>query len=55
MAIFLFCFFDLQSVNRAHEDVAPAILTWNQGYILDANINRSPTAYLNNPETERAK
>lgn len=28
---------------------------WDKGDLLDASINRSPTAYVNNPKDERAK
>ncbi len=28
---------------------------WNSGELLDTSINRSPTAYANNPEEEKAK
>lgn len=44
-----------QAIKRAHENVAPGRLQINSGELLDANINRSPTAYLANPEAERAK
>ncbi|KAI8521297.1 Neutral ceramidase [Branchiostoma belcheri] len=43
------------SIQRAHNNVVPGDLYLNQGELQDANINRSPTAYLNNPESERAK
>ncbi len=33
----------------------PASLRLNRGELLGANINRSPTAYLNNPAQERAR
>ncbi|XP_065353826.1 neutral ceramidase [Cloeon dipterum] len=45
----------VRSVDRAHADVSPCHLSWSQGELLDANINRSPTAYLQNPAEERAK
>ncbi|XP_035670506.1 neutral ceramidase-like isoform X2 [Branchiostoma floridae] len=43
------------SIQRAHDNVVPGDIYLNQGELQDANINRSPTAYLNNPEAERAK
>ncbi|XP_078658590.1 neutral ceramidase B-like isoform X2 [Branchiostoma floridae x Branchiostoma belcheri] len=43
------------SIQRAHNNIVPGDLYLNQGELQDANINRSPTAYLNNPESERAK
>ncbi|XP_078579900.1 neutral ceramidase B-like isoform X2 [Branchiostoma floridae x Branchiostoma japonicum] len=43
------------SIQRAHDNVVPGDIYLNQGELQDANINRSPTAYLNNPEEERAK
>lgn len=33
----------------------PGNLYVNTGELLESNINRSPTAYLNNPAEERAK
>ncbi|KIY67193.1 Neutral/alkaline nonlysosomal ceramidase [Cylindrobasidium torrendii FP15055 ss-10] len=42
------------AVQRAHESLAPGSLSVGNTTILDANINRSPSAYLNNPEDERA-
>jgi neutral ceramidase len=44
----------LQACRAAHADLRPAALSWSQGDLLDANINRSPTAYANNPAAERA-
>jgi hypothetical protein len=45
----------LQACRAAHADLRPAALSWSEGELLDANINRSPTAYLNNPAAERAQ
>jgi hypothetical protein len=39
----------------AHESVSRGRIYVTQGELLDANINRSPTAYLQNPAAERAK
>jgi hypothetical protein len=44
-----------QAIDRAHENVAPGRLQISAGELLDANINRSPTAYLANPAAERAR
>ena len=43
------------SINRANENVKPSKLYYSEGELHDANINRSPTSYLANPESERAK
>lgn len=39
----------------AHDNFQPAHMYINTGNVSDANINRSPTAYLNNPAWERAQ
>ncbi|BBN08047.1 neutral ceramidase [Marchantia polymorpha subsp. ruderalis] len=44
-----------QSVIQAHENLRPGSILVNEGELLGANINRSPSAYLNNPADERAK
>jgi hypothetical protein len=33
----------------------PAKMFYNEGEVYDANINRSPTSYMVNPEEEREK
>ncbi|KAI3811554.1 hypothetical protein L1987_21279 [Smallanthus sonchifolius] len=43
-----------QSIIRAHENLHPGSVYVNKGEILDAGVNRSPSAYLNNPVAERA-
>ncbi|KAJ3565324.1 hypothetical protein NP233_g7696 [Leucocoprinus birnbaumii] len=43
------------AVQRAHSNLAPGRLSLGNTTILDANINRSPTAYLQNPVAERAR
>ncbi|KNZ72253.1 Neutral ceramidase [Termitomyces sp. J132] len=43
------------AVKRAHANLAPGSLSLGNTTILDANINRSPTAYLANPAAERAR
>ncbi|KAL8683803.1 MAG: hypothetical protein Q9186_000291 [Xanthomendoza sp. 1 TL-2023] len=45
----------LLSIQRAHESLAPGYLSVAKAQIHDANINRSPFAYLANPEKERAE
>ena len=44
----------VESVKMAHENMRPGHLFINAGSLLDASVNRSPSAYLNNPEAERA-
>lgn len=41
------------SIHRAHANIQPANIYVNRGDLLSSNINRSPTAYLKNPENER--
>lgn len=43
------------AVQRAHNNLAPGSLSLGNTTILDANINRSPYAYLANPAEERAQ
>lgn len=43
------------AVQRAHASLALGKLSLGNTTILDANINRSPTAYLANPADERAR
>ena len=43
------------AVQRAHNNLAPGSLSVGNTTILDANINRSPSAYLANPAEERAQ
>ena len=44
----------VESVKIAHDSMELGQLFINSGILLDASINRSPSAYLNNPETERS-
>ncbi|KOC68485.1 Neutral ceramidase [Habropoda laboriosa] len=44
-----------QSIQRAHNSMVPGRIFIAHGEILGANINRSPAAYLNNPQAERNK
>eukprot|EP00898_Chlorokybus_atmophyticus_P004720 jgi/Chlat1/5249/Chrsp33S05010 len=43
----------VRAISDAHARMRPARLQLNAGEVLDANINRSPTAYANNPPKER--
>ncbi|KAL0572394.1 hypothetical protein V5O48_009572 [Marasmius crinis-equi] len=43
------------AVRRAHGNLAPGKLSLGNTTVLDANINRSPSAYLANPAAERAR
>lgn len=44
----------VRAIVQAHNNLERGSLTTNVGELLDANINRSPKAYLLNPEEERA-
>lgn len=44
-----------KSIERAHNAVVPGRIFITHGQVLDANINRSPQAYRNNPKSERDK
>ncbi|GIX98692.1 neutral ceramidase [Caerostris darwini] len=43
----------VKSIERAHDNIQPGYIYWNIGEVHNASINRSPTAYNNNPEEER--
>ncbi|XP_010528689.1 PREDICTED: neutral ceramidase [Tarenaya hassleriana] len=43
-----------QSIVQAHESLRPGSVFVNSGELLDAGVNRSPSAYLNNPASERS-
>jgi len=45
----------VQAIVLAHNSIQPGNLLLAQGDLYDANINRSPSAYLNNPASERAQ
>ncbi|XP_027940381.1 neutral ceramidase 1-like isoform X1 [Vigna unguiculata] len=45
----------VNTVVQAHENLRPGSIFVNKGELLDAGVNRSPSAYLNNPEAERSK
>ena len=54
--VFLFSILGIvQSITIAHENLQKGKIFINQGDLIDASINRSPTAYLCNPPEERAK
>ncbi|KAJ6299982.1 hypothetical protein OIU76_020888 [Salix suchowensis] len=44
-----------KSIIQAHENLRPGSIFVNKGELLDAGVNRSPSAYLNNPAEERNK
>ncbi|RCV26276.1 hypothetical protein SETIT_5G232500v2 [Setaria italica] len=44
-----------QSIVEAHNNLRPGKIYVNKGDLLDAGVNRSPSAYLNNPADERSK
>ncbi|KAF8394963.1 hypothetical protein HHK36_018902 [Tetracentron sinense] len=44
-----------KSIIQAHENLRPGSIFVNNGELLDAGVNRSPSAYLNNPAAERSK
>ncbi|CAO2170689.1 unnamed protein product [Urochloa humidicola] len=44
-----------QSIVEAHNNLRPGKIYVNKGDLLDAGVNRSPSAYLNNPAEERSK
>ncbi|KAI0705267.1 Neutral/alkaline nonlysosomal ceramidase [Cerioporus squamosus] len=43
------------AVQRAHTSLAPGSLSFGNTTVVDGNRNRSPSAYLANPEEERAR
>ncbi|XP_059626545.1 neutral ceramidase 1-like isoform X2 [Cornus florida] len=44
-----------QSIIQAHNNLQPGSIFVNKGELLDAGVNRSPSAYMNNPAAERDK
>ncbi|XP_044505566.1 neutral ceramidase 1-like [Mangifera indica] len=44
-----------KSIIQAHENLRPGSIFVNKGELLDAGVNRSPSAYLNNPAAERSR
>lgn len=49
--------FGIQSIDQAHlmASTTKGSIFFNEGDLLGASINRSPTAYLQNPEEERSR
>uniref|UniRef100_I3MVH5 Neutral ceramidase n=1 Tax=Ictidomys tridecemlineatus TaxID=43179 RepID=I3MVH5_ICTTR len=45
----------VKSIEIAHENMKPAKIFINKGDIEGVQINRSPTSYLRNPQSERAR
>ncbi|KAF2898133.1 hypothetical protein ILUMI_08042, partial [Ignelater luminosus] len=45
----------VKAVSRAYKSMQDARIFLNSGEVLDANINRSPAAYLLNPASERSR
>ncbi|XP_014217171.1 neutral ceramidase isoform X2 [Copidosoma floridanum] len=44
-----------KSIDKAHNNIVPGRIYVARGEVLDANINRSPAAYLRNPIYERKR
>lgn len=44
-----------KSIIQAHESLRPGSIFVNNGELLDVGVNRSPSAYLNNPAAERSR
>ena len=44
----------VQAIKRAHENLAPGKIFINNGDVEDCGYNRSPIAYDNNPQSEKA-
>ncbi|KAJ8772531.1 hypothetical protein K2173_027708 [Erythroxylum novogranatense] len=44
-----------QSIVRAHQNLKPGTIFMNKGDVENAGINRSPSAYQQNPEEERGR
>ena len=45
----------VESIKLAHASMQKGTISYAVGSVDDANINRSPSAYLNNPKAERDK
>ncbi|XP_057983718.1 neutral ceramidase 2 [Malania oleifera] len=45
----------VKSIIHAHENLRPGTVFVSEGELLDAGVNRSPSAYLNNSSAERSK
>lgn len=44
-----------KSIIQAHQNLQPGYIYINKGELLDAGVNRSPSAYLNNSPVEQAR
>ena len=44
-----------QSIRLAHNNLQRGNILVNYGDLLDGNVNRSPSAYENNPASERSR
>ncbi len=44
----------VESIDRAHADIAEATLRLSRGELRDASVNRSPSSFDRNPESDRA-
>ncbi|XP_023229099.1 neutral ceramidase-like [Centruroides sculpturatus] len=44
-----------KSIVKAHENMQPGRIFWNQGELYNISVNRSPSAYLRNPPEERER
>ncbi len=44
-----------KAISRAHDDMQPATIRLAEGNLLHASVNRSPGAYLLDPQSEREK
>ncbi|XP_051002296.1 neutral ceramidase [Acomys russatus] len=45
----------VKSIEIAHENLKPGKVLFNKGNVANVQINRSPTSYLKNPQSERAR
>ncbi|KAI9715195.1 MAG: hypothetical protein M1828_001021 [Chrysothrix sp. TS-e1954] len=45
----------IRSIERAHRGLEPGRLSYDSAVLTEANVNRSPFAYLANPSEERAR
>ncbi|KAM6182414.1 neutral ceramidase isoform 2-T2 [Erethizon dorsatum] len=45
----------IKSIDIAHQNMKPGKIFINKGNVIGVQINRSPTSYLRNPQSERAR
>ncbi|EHB18488.1 Neutral ceramidase [Heterocephalus glaber] len=45
----------MKSIDIAHQNMKPGKIFINKGNVVGVQINRSPTSYLHNPQSERAR